>query len=63
MCTCDSPAENLLRQGKIRRMRLIFILVYVVNFTAIAILFFSAVIPGIKEPSIGSPRVVAIWYK
>lgn len=47
-------------QKSIRRSKWTFIVVYGCNFSVIATLFFTALIPGIKEP-IASPRIITLW--
>lgn len=47
-------------QKSIRRSKWTFIIAYGVNFAVIATLFFTALIPGIKEQII-SPRIISLW--
>ena len=45
MVACETPREYEMKRKKIRRNKIIYITVYLVNFTGIAILFFTAFIP------------------
>lgn len=48
-------------QKSIRKSKLIFTIVYALNFAGIATLFFTAFIPGYKEKYIVSPRILTLW--
>ena len=60
-CTSDSPLKNAVKQHRISSFKYIYIIIYLVTFTSIAIIFFGAYIPGYRYHSYDEPRIVILW--